>query len=196
MPVSPVTEILPGVFRIADTCNVYVVCAPSATERPADGERTAFAVDFGSGRVLDHLGEMGIDRITDVLMTHHHRDQAQGLVKAAEAGIAIHVPPSERDLFDRVDEMWMGRQISNDYNLRDDRFSLLDPVPVDGVVPEYRTASYGGIDVQVMPTPGHTPGSVSYVVERGGDRIAFTGDLIYAPGKVWSLAATQWTYTG
>jgi glyoxylase-like metal-dependent hydrolase (beta-lactamase superfamily II) len=38
-------------------------------------------------------------------------------------------------------------------------------------------------------------GSVSYLVEQEGRRLAFTGDLVYAPGKVWSLAATQWSYT-
>ncbi|MEV0232949.1 MBL fold metallo-hydrolase [Nonomuraea sp. NPDC050786] len=181
-----VTEVVPGVFRIADTCNVYVIAAPAG-----GAERTGIAVDFGSGRALDLLDELGLDRLTDVLMTHHHRDQAQGLHRAVAAGVRVHVPPVERELFERVDEMWAGRQISNDYDLRDDRFSLLDPVPVDGVVPEYRTADYGGIEVRVLPTPGHTPGSVTYIVGQ----VAFTGDLIYAPGKVWSLAATQWSYT-
>jgi glyoxylase-like metal-dependent hydrolase (beta-lactamase superfamily II) len=37
---------------------------------------------------------------------------------------------------------------------------------------------------------------VSYLVEVDGRRVAFAGDLIYGPGKVWSLAATQWSYTG
>ncbi|MFG1699460.1 MBL fold metallo-hydrolase [Nonomuraea sp. NPDC049309] len=185
-----VTEVAPGVLRVQDTCNVYVIKAP---ERPG-GQRTGIAVDFGSGRVLDLLGELGLDRITDVLVTHHHRDQVQGLHRAADAGIAIHVPPVERDLFDKVGEMWSGRQIFNDYDLRDDRFSLLEPVEITGVVPEYRTARYGGVDVRVLPTPGHTPGSVTYIVGKDR-RIAFTGDLIYAPGKVWSLAATQWSYT-
>jgi glyoxylase-like metal-dependent hydrolase (beta-lactamase superfamily II) len=91
--------------------------------------------------------------------------------------------------------MWRTRRVVNDYNLREDRFSLLEPVPVADVVPEYRTRVYGGVPVQVVPTPGHTTGSVSYVVERGGRRLGFTGDLVYAPGKVWSLAATQWSYT-
>ncbi|MFI7614569.1 MBL fold metallo-hydrolase [Nonomuraea terrae] len=182
-----VTEVLPGVFRVEDTCNVYVIKAPA---HPG-AERTGIAVDFGSGRVLDLLGELGLDRLTDVLMTHHHRDQAQGLVRAAEAGIAIHVPPVERELFADVEEMWSARRLHNDYDLRDDRFSLLESVPVAGVVPEYRTARYGGVDVRVLPTPGHTAGSVTYVVGRA----AFTGDLVYAPGKVWSLAATQWSYT-
>jgi glyoxylase-like metal-dependent hydrolase (beta-lactamase superfamily II) len=35
---------------------------------------------------------------------------------------------------------------------------------------------------------------VSYLVDLGGRRLAFTGDLIHSPGKVWSLAATQWSY--
>ncbi|TDE12681.1 MBL fold metallo-hydrolase [Jiangella asiatica] len=180
-------EVAPGVFRVRDTCNVYVVKAEDTGE--------GIAIDFGSGVVLDVLDELGIDRLTDVLMTHHHRDQGQGLPRAVEAGIRVHVPPVEQDLFARVDDLWAGRPIANDYNLRQDKFSLLEPVPVDGIVPEYRTTGYGGVDVRVVPTPGHTTGSVTYVVERAGRNLAFTGDLVYAPGKVWSLAATQWSYT-
>jgi glyoxylase-like metal-dependent hydrolase (beta-lactamase superfamily II) len=186
----PVSEVAPGVFRVVDTCNVYVVRAEHATA----GDRTAFAIDFGSGLVLDHLEQMGVDRITDVLMTHHHRDQAQGLPRAVAEGIRVHVPPVERDLFGDVEEMWQTRTLYNDYNLRQDKFSLLESVRVHDVVPEYRRRTYAGTTVEVVPTPGHTTGSVSYLVERDGRLLAFTGDLIYAPGKVWSLAATQWTY--
>jgi glyoxylase-like metal-dependent hydrolase (beta-lactamase superfamily II) len=180
-----VNEVAPGVWLVPDTCNVYLV-------EGTDGR--ALAIDFGSGRVLDAAAERGL-RITDVLMTHHHRDQGQGLPRAVEAGIAIHVPPVEVDLFAKVDEMWATRQLDNDYNLRQDRFSLLEPVPVASTMPEYRTASYAGVDVHVLPTPGHTTGSDTYLIEREGRRLAFTGDLIYAPGKVWSLAASQWSYT-
>jgi glyoxylase-like metal-dependent hydrolase (beta-lactamase superfamily II) len=183
-------EVAPGVHRFSDTCNVYVV-----TEPDADGALRGIAIDFGSGDVLDHLGELGLSTLDAVLMTHHHRDQGQGLPRAVEAGIPIWVPPVEQDLFARVDEMWRGRALYNDYNLRQDRFSLLEPVPIAGVVPEYRTARFGTVDVRTVPTPGHTMGSVTYLVGRGEGRIAFTGDLIYAPGKVWSLAATQWSYT-
>lgn len=193
---SPVSRIAPGIFCVADTCNVYVVVSETPSDPDLPAERTAFTVDFGSGRVLDHLDEMGVGRITDVLMTHHHRDQGQGLHRAAELGIRIHVPPVEQDLFAHVDEFWRTRQLFNDYNLRQDRFSLLDPVPVHDLVPEYRTRSYAGTDVEVLPTPGHTTGSVTYLVGRGGSVFAFTGDLIYAPGKVWSLASTQWSYSG
>lgn len=187
---SAVSTVAPGVFRIEDTCAVYVV----AGAQLPDGTRTALAVDFGSGDALDHLADLGIDRITDVLMTHHHRDQAQGLPRALAHGARIHVPPVEQDLFAKVDEFWRMRPIWNDYVLRQDKFSLLDPVPVE-TVPEYRTREYAGVPVEVIPTPGHSTGSVTYLLARDGRTLAFTGDLVYAPGKVWSLAATQWSYS-
>lgn len=186
---SAVTTIAPGVFRIEDTCAVYVVTAEhGASDR-------GIAIDFGSGRVLDHLQEMGLTGLDAVLMTHHHRDQGEGLPRAVAAGIPIVVPPVERELFDDVEEMWATRTLANDYNLRQDRFSLLSSVPVDHVAAEYRTEVIAGIGVYTMPTPGHTMGSVSYLVHRGDRTFAFTGDLIHSPGRVWSLAATQWSYT-
>lgn len=191
---APVELVAPGVWRVDDTCAVYVLAAEHPD--PDTGERTAIAIDFGAGAVLPLLPRLGIDRITDVLMTHHHRDQGQGLPLAVAHGARIHVPPVEVELFTQVDEMWRTRPLDNDYNLRQDRFSLLDPVPVHGTVDEYREREIGGVRVRTIPTPGHTVGSVTYLVDRGGRRLAFTGDLIYAAGKVWSLAATQWTYTG
>jgi glyoxylase-like metal-dependent hydrolase (beta-lactamase superfamily II) len=106
------------------------------------------------------------------------------------------VPPVERELFAGADEHWRTRRVRNDYELRDDRFSLLEAVEVAGTVDEYRSRCYGAFDVYTLPTPGHTVGSVTYVVELDGRRLAFCGDLVYGDGKVWSLAATQWTYSG
>jgi glyoxylase-like metal-dependent hydrolase (beta-lactamase superfamily II) len=179
-------ELLPGISRFRDTCNVYVLRSG----------REATLIDFGSGVALDHLSELGVDRVTDVLVTHHHRDQLQGLARAVEAGIRIWVPPVERDLVEDVDRRWAYRQLDNDYDLRQDRFSLLEQVPVTGTVDEYGIRRFGEHDVYTLPTPGHTIGSVSYLVEVDERRAAFTGDLVYGSGKVWSLAATQWTYTG
>lgn len=182
-------EVFPGVFRIRDTCHVYLIVTETG------GERTAVAIDFGSGLALGYLPALGIARITDVLMTHHHRDQAQGLPLAVRHGARIHVPPVEVELFSRVEDMWQRRQLDNDYNVRQDRFSLLESVRVSSTVPEYRSAVFGGVTLRTVPTPGHTVGSVTYILERSGSRVGFSGDLIYAPGKVWSLAATQWSYT-
>jgi glyoxylase-like metal-dependent hydrolase (beta-lactamase superfamily II) len=134
--------------------------------------------------------------VTDVLVTHHHRDQVQGLRRAVDAGARIWVPPVEVELVAGAELHWQRRQVDNDYDLRQDRFSILEQVPIAGTVAEYRTRRYGDHDVYTLPTPGHTIGSVSYLVEVDGRRVAFTGDLLYGEGKVWSLAATQWTYGG
>src|SRR4051794_6183081 len=81
-------RVSPSVWLHPDTCNVYLIVTGT----------DAVAIDFGSGAVLDHLADYGVARITDVLMTHHHRDQGQGLARAAEAGARIWVPSSERHL--------------------------------------------------------------------------------------------------
>ena len=175
-----------AVTRFRDTCNVYVLRSG----------REAVLIDFGSGAVLDHLGELGVDRVTDVLLTHHHRDQVQGLARAAAAGVRIWVPPLERELIDGAAAHWQSRQLENDYDLRQDTFSLLESVPVAGTVDEYRRRGYGTHEVYTLPTPGHTAGSVTYLVESDGRRLAFSGDLVHAGGKLWSLAATQWSYSG
>ncbi|MGE5139493.1 MAG: MBL fold metallo-hydrolase [Rudaea sp.] len=74
-----------NLFRFTDTCQVYVIRSG----------REAVLVDFGAGDVLDRLASIGIDRVTDVLMTHHHRDQGQGLERAVRAGRASgHREPS------------------------------------------------------------------------------------------------------
>ncbi|MGW2477215.1 MBL fold metallo-hydrolase [Streptomyces sp. NPDC001665] len=180
------TRITDHVHRFEDTCHVYVL----------RHEREAILIDFGSGGVLDHLHELGVERVTDILVTHHHRDQVQGLARAVAAGIRIWVPPVERDLIESVDEHWRTRPLDNDYDVRQDRFSLLEQVPVTGAVAEYRTARHGAFDVHTLPLPGHTVGSVGYLVDLDGRRLAFTGDLVHGEGRLWSLAAMQWAYTG
>lgn len=186
MPADGFTAVLDDVFCFHDTCNVYVLRSGT----------NAVLVDFGRGQVLDHLAEIGVDRVTDVLVTHHHRDQVQGLDAAVAAGARIFVPPLERDLICNVDQYWQDRQISNYYDLRQDRFSLLHGVAVTGWVREYDWESFGGFRVLTVPTPGHTVGSETYLVEHRTGLIAFCGDLVYDGAKLWSLAATQWSYSG
>ncbi|HKY56242.1 MAG TPA: MBL fold metallo-hydrolase, partial [Anaerolineales bacterium] len=59
------TRIANHLYLFRDTCNVYVLCSGNE----------AILIDFGSGNVLDYLTEIGVEHVTDVLMTHHHRDQ-------------------------------------------------------------------------------------------------------------------------
>lgn len=79
---------------------------------------------------------------------------------------------------------------------RDDRF-LYDLLPVQAAMigvdlPEICDLSMdlddevivkaGGIDLHVLHTPGHTPGSVSFLTQTEGGPVAFTGDTLFRRG--------------
>ena len=186
-------EILsPNLVLFRDTCHVYAVRAGAEV----------VLVDFGDGAVVDELAALGVTRVTDILMTHHHRDQAQGLARALEsqnpvlAGVRVWAPHAEQELFHSVDQHWQARPLMNNYDVRQDRYSLLEPVALAGTLQDYATYPFGGREWRVLPTPGHTPGSITLLVEIDGIRAAFSGDLIAGPGKVWSMAALQWSYHG
>jgi hypothetical protein len=90
MPRPACTELLPGLFQFADTCNVYVL---------RDGD-LGLAVDFGSGRWLRQLPALGINRLDRVLLTHHHDDQVAGLAALRTRPIAVHAPVGEDKYLD------------------------------------------------------------------------------------------------
>ena len=180
------TEIYPNLYRFEDTCVVYAL-------RSGD---EATLIDFGDGKIMDHLTTMGVRRVTDVLMTHHHRDQGQGLHKAAAAGARIWVPDMEQGLFADVDAQLAEKAIFNNYNVRQDRFSITRSVAIQGSLRDYAHIQGGSYKLEVLPSPGHTPGSISILADMDGRKVIFCGDLIAGPGKVWSMAATQWTYNG
>ena len=71
-------------YLFEDTCNVYALTSSRGA---------AVVVDFGSGDVLEVLAEAGIQWVSDVLMTHHHRDQGQGLAHGSWCFVRRRSPP-------------------------------------------------------------------------------------------------------
>jgi glyoxylase-like metal-dependent hydrolase (beta-lactamase superfamily II) len=45
--------------------------------------------------------------------------------------------------------------------------------------------------VEVIPTPGHRPGGVCYLVTLGGSRFLFAGDAIWHDGTGWKAFPTK-----
>ena len=171
-------------YRFDDTCAVYAVVD--------DGE--AVLVDFGSGVALDHLSEIGVNKVRAILHTHHHRDQCQGDLRAVAEGIPIWVPEHERQLFAHAELFWARKQLFDVYNVRNTYFSLTHNVPVAGVLEDFATWTWGPHSFYVLPTPGHSLGSVTLLTTIDGTRVAFTGDLLYAAGKVLTMYDMQYNY--
>jgi len=183
-PRGGLTQISPNLYLLRDTCNVYVL---------KNGGR-ALLIDFGSGHVLNLLGQIGVTKVDGILHTHHHRDQCQGDGRATAERIPIHVPAHERHLFEEAENFWRSRRVFHLYYVRNDFFTLTRNVPVAGVLRDYETFRWGPHELLIFPTPGHTLGSLSLVGTVDGKKIAFSGDLIHSPGKVVNLYELQYQY--
>jgi glyoxylase-like metal-dependent hydrolase (beta-lactamase superfamily II) len=113
-------KITDNLFLFEDTCNVYVVRSGSA----------CVLIDFGSGKILDHLAELGISKVDWILHTHHHRDQCQGDAKAVARSIPIAVPAHEKHLFADAENFWRNRRVFHLYYVRNDFNTITENLPV------------------------------------------------------------------
>lgn len=116
-------------------------------------------------RVLQSAAAAGV-RITWALETHAHADHLSGApyIKArtgAKIGIGEHIRDVQK----------IFRPIFNATDLRADG-SDFDRLFADG-----ERIPLGGLEVEVLHTPGHTPADVSY---RIGDAV-FVGDTLFMP---------------
>ena len=181
---GPLVRLSPSLYWYRDTCNVYLLVR---------GDR-GLLIDFGSGGVLEHLAEAGVREIEWVLHTHHHRDQCQGDHLLAARGVPIAVPEREAALFAETDAFWRLKKIYDNYDVSSIGFTLPRPVPVARTLRDYETFAWRGYDIRVLPTPGHTKGSVTFAAEVDGVPTAFCGDLVAEPGHVHTIHDLQWQY--
>lgn len=132
------------------------------------------------------------------LFTHHHRDQASNAHQLAASGTRIAVPAAEQQFFAGAEEFWNSADtiLDHRYNFRPHLFTLRHSVPVARMVSGGEHSEWGGLKFEVIGTPGHTDGSVSYIVQIGGKRVALTGDLIHSPGRLWEFYSLQKRFPG
>lgn len=139
--------------------NCYLL-ADSAT-----GE--AVIVDPGEEweRFLDEAGSRGW-QVGAIWLTHAHFDHIQGVAPVKEAtGAPIHLHPADRPLYDDLPAqgLWAGLRLPP------------PPPPDHELVPGARLR-VGSYAVEVRHTPGHSPGSVSFV----GPGLVLAGDALFA----------------
>ncbi|MDM7997187.1 MAG: MBL fold metallo-hydrolase [Acidobacteriota bacterium] len=144
---------------------VYLIGCPETRE--------AAVVDpaWDAGGILKIAGDADL-KITHILLTHGHPDHSnvlEPLLEATHAPCYIHA--------DEVDYM---RQAARSFGMSTD---FLDSRP-DRIrrITDGQEIAVGKLTIRAIHTPGHTPGSVCYLV----DHCLFTGDTLFvdACGRV------------
>ena len=178
------TRLSPSLWWYRDTCNVFLWAA---------GDH-GLLIDFGSGDVLDALEPTGVRTIDAIVHTHHHRDQCGGDDRAAAAGIPIWVPERERGLFESTEAFWRLRRTYDSYDASSLGLTRATSVPVARGLRDHERIEWAGGTLEVLPTPGHTKGSISVLAAIDGAPVGFSGDLIAGHGRVPTLHDLQWQY--
>jgi glyoxylase-like metal-dependent hydrolase (beta-lactamase superfamily II) len=146
-----------------------------------------------NGKVLvygDAAGRM--KAVPYVLFTEARRDVVWAGAPLVTRGAAAIVPERERALFESPGEFWAAYETKRFHDYSQVNTKVLRQVlPVSRAVRGGERLDFDGVRVEVIDTPGYTPGAVSYFFEAGGRRIACTGDLIYGDGQLFDLSSLQ-----
>lgn len=131
-------------------------------------------------------------KIQQVLLPHARRDLVWKCRDLVEQGATLTAPARERFHLERPEEFWDTFTMSrfHDYNQQSTKI-LSIPLQVEHGVKAEDTFTWQDLTFKVLETPGYTRGSVTYLTELDGKRIAFTGDLIYGDGKILDLYSFQ-----
>src|SRR5438067_2336551 len=111
-------------------------------------------------------------RVKYILLTHAHIDHITGVARAKSAlNAPVWLHPDDVFLYDGLVEQ--GEMFGID----------TEPAPpVDSFYAEGQQFTFGTYVVDVLPTPGHSPGGVCLAIGRAGGRARelFVGDTLFA----------------
>ncbi len=171
------TQVAKEIYLFPDICNVYVI---------KSGEM-GLLIDLGTGDVLDHLKEIGINKIEWVLFTHHHREQTQGYPRLKNTGAKVAVPEVEKALFETpLNFRKMAPALSDAFTVHGASYVRpgITPIKVDKTFAKMDDFTWQGIELWCVETAGNSPGSLSYITKKEGEWIAFTGDVMLQGSKL------------
>jgi glyoxylase-like metal-dependent hydrolase (beta-lactamase superfamily II) len=122
-------------------------------------------------RIRDRLRTLRVT-VDAILLTHGHVDHvgaAADLQRLTSAPVRLH--GADRFVYDLVplQAAMLG-------------FSAPAPAEVDASLVDGATLLLGACEIRVLHTPGHSPGSVGFLLEQGPEIRLFAGDTLFRGG--------------
>ena len=131
----------------------------------ADG-KAAVVIDPSGSHVESKLLALGL-KAEYVLLTHCHFDHVLGVACLQESGAKVLCLDKEKSLVGTHADLFDAFGVPRKAYYINDTFS-------DG-----EKLTLCGIELKVLHTPGHTAGSVCFLVENDGGRCLFSGDTLF-----------------
>jgi len=130
---------------------------------------TALIIDPGeeAERILSTLEELGITKLEAILLTHTHFDHIGAVAPVAKAtGAPVYCPELEVQVLADIMAYipWEG-------------FGPYESWDAEETVKGGERLNLAGFEIDVVFTPGHSPGHVTYSVPD--ERVLFSGDVLF-----------------
>ncbi len=143
-------------------CNCSIISCPRTRE--------AVIVDPGdeAPRIAERVKAQGF-RVRYLLHTHAHLDHIGGTfgVKQRTGGdVVLH-----------RDDLFLYQ--AADLQARMMGLNCENPPPVDHYLQDEETFGFGDFVMRAIFTPGHTPGSTSFLIQAGAEQVLFAGDTMF-----------------
>ena len=133
-----------------------------------DGGDSAVVIDPGDEAevLIDAIGKLGVE-VAAILLTHTHFDHVGAVAPVARAtGAEGWVPEIEKPVLADIMRFvpWPG-------------FGPYESYDADETLEGGERLQLAGFDIEVLFTPGHSPGHVTYAIESEG--ALFSGDVLF-----------------
>jgi hydroxyacylglutathione hydrolase len=132
------------------------------------GSDRALVIDPGdeAERLIEAIGALGV-KVEAILITHTHFDHVGAVAPLAQAtGAPVYCPELETKVLSNIMDYvpWPG-------------FGPFESYDADHTVKGGETLELAGLTIDVIFTPGHSPGHVTYAMREQG--AVFSGDVLF-----------------